>query len=94
MNPETQLEAGMTPDEVAARYAAMHAWLDAHPPSGADGDLDGAIGLRQGGFLQMADSGAMPGMPFGTTAGFAPIAGSLFQSLQGLREGYSVLGWS
>ena len=83
-----------SPEGIAAQYAAMHGWLDAHPAHGDDGSIDAYADLRLFSFASSVERGLYAGLQFGATPGIAQLGTPALQPLQGLHEGMAQLGWS
>jgi hypothetical protein len=95
--PEMQPAEPLTPEQIAQRYDDIKIWLDANP--GVEPGMTGASGSPPernpftyigAGFAGDTGYASMPG--FGRTPGMAILGGQALQGLQGIREGYKLLG--
>ena len=96
-SPAMSSAAPLTPEQITQRYDDIDAWLDANP--GIEQGIAGASGaLPERNLFTFASAGhvadlGIASMPrFGQTHCMAALGGHAFQSLQGIREGFTPLG--
>ncbi len=95
--PETPFSEPLTPEQITQRYEDVNAWLNANP--GIEQGIAGASGalpernpfmLIGAGFT--GDSGFASMSGFWQTPGMAALDGHALKPLQGINEGYTLLG--
>ncbi|MFH1603016.1 MAG: hypothetical protein ABIH03_03820 [Pseudomonadota bacterium] len=96
-NPDEQATKSLTPEQILRRTRDIEAWLDANPGS-EQGSAGGTGALAQANPFALLGAGSARGiasmsMPrFGQAPGMAAIAADALRPLQGIGEGYTVLG--
>ena len=93
--PEMQPAEPLTPEQIAQRYDDIKIWLDANP--GTEPGIAGASLPERNPFAYIGAGSAggtgLVSMPeFGQTPGMAVLGGQALQGLQGIKEGYTLLG--
>ena len=95
--PDMQPAEPLTPEQIAQRYDDIKIWLDANP--GIERDMTGESGsppernpFTYIGAGSAGDTGYVSMAGFGQTPGMAVLGGHAFQRLQGIRDGYTLLG--
>jgi len=96
-NSDEEITHSPTPEQISERVQDIEAWLDANPGfeqgiAGGTGALMEANPFPRLGVGTARSTAFMSASGFGQTPGMAALGGDALRPLQGIKEGYTLLG--